>query len=95
MTLEEHSTLMDAIRTGTDEVKRAEDILSIAEDYKKQLAEISDLKENIAKVEKERDDYARVNSTLWAKTSLAEGRKDPTDLDPNVEKLSFDDLKFD
>lgn len=98
MTKEEHTKLLDEIRTTSDDATRSSLLLQLQSDYDNTLETISNLTENIETVSAERDRYAKANNDLWLQVNATRGVNTEVSTPEHTEepptKRSFDDLDF-
>lgn len=100
MTREEHSTLINSIRTCESDVERNNLLLQLSSDYEAMLSEQTTSVERIATLEKENVEYAKLNNQLFLQIGgttkeFVETPKDEPQKDELPQKLSFDNLTFD
>ena len=97
MTKEEHNALINNIRTCDNEVERNTMLLNLVTDYDTMLTESDANRNRIEVLEKENNDYAKLNNQLFIQIS---GNSKPADPENNdgvnmPPKRNFSDLKFD
>lgn len=96
MTKEEHSNIINSIRTCESDVERNNLLLQLSNDYATVLSENSENADRIAALEKENTEYAKLNNQLFLQLGTNEpDEPEPDKTEPEPQKLSYDDLKFD
>lgn len=100
MTKDEHTTLIEQIRTAQDDATRTPLLLNLQSDYNAQLTQIDELTKKVETVTAERDRYAKANNDLWLQVN-SNGKQDNSGNDNSgndnnepPKKRSFDDLDF-
>ena len=99
MTKEEHTQIIESIRTAENDVDRNKLLVSLVNDYDTVLAERTTALEQVETLSKENTEYAKLNNQLFLQLGNQNlTQNEPTPNTPPTEppqKLSYDSLTFD
>lgn len=94
MTKEEHTNVIEQLRTTTDDGEKSTLLLSLANDYEAMLADSEAQKEKITQLEANNKTLADANNKLWLERStVTTPDPDPEQQPTPPQKRSFADLE--
>lgn len=95
MKLEEHSAIIQKLRTETDEATKSNLLLQLENDYKTVDATASENATKIEELEKANSRLTQANNELWLARTIPntdETKQDEHKQEEHETKLSYDDL---
>ena len=101
MTSEEHTNIIEQLRTCDDNTQRQTLLLNLSNDYTTMLAEREQQNTQVEQLTSERDNLAKVNNELWLSRNQQTNENNNVNMENdnsnNVKPVQrkFEDLKFD